>query len=346
MNITSSITVRDLNSLRIDRPLSVGSYPAQNLLALLHRQFDSRVDRANSAATMPENGTAKQASAVNRWPEMQEQETDFLTSILSGIEEVVDADTFALQIAQTPVADVLCDSRGDATDGLRLSPAGEEAYRPSITIGANTELHGTVNIRVDFEAAAETALRHLKVLGHSRIAFLEQSSATDARSESARFVARRLGIAFDPTRAVQLAEGSILAGEQATRRLLSQTRDFSALFCPNDFAALGAISALRQAGLECPRDVSVIGCDQLDATGDASSILTTVCGPLRRMGSLAAQTLLMQIGYPQTKQPAAIVLPPHLVLRSSTGPAASSSRHWISDRSARYRSTTAGVANH
>jgi LacI family transcriptional regulator len=108
-----------------------------------------------------------------------------------------------------------------------------------------------------------------------------------------------------------------------TRQLLLARRPFSALFAFNDVTAMGAILALREAGLRVPKDVSVVGFDDVLAASTYNPPLTTIRQPLRDMGKAAASTLLGLIGdqipHPH---PSVITVYPKLVVRKSTAQAA------------------------
>jgi LacI family transcriptional regulator len=102
--------------------------------------------------------------------------------------------------------------------------------------------------------------------------------------------------------------------------LLKKTTDFTAIFCFNDIAAIGAIRALKDAGLSVPGDVSVVGFDDIQSAAYATPSLTTVRQPLREMGKRGAQVLLERIADREKSFPAEIVMTPELVVRESTGP--------------------------
>jgi LacI family transcriptional regulator len=105
--------------------------------------------------------------------------------------------------------------------------------------------------------------------------------------------------------------------------LLEKTRDFTAIFCFNDIAAVGAIRALKDAGLAVPGDISVVGFDDIQSAAYSTPSLTTVRQPLLEMGKRGAQILLERIANNKTEQPSEIVMAPELVIRESTGPAKS-----------------------
>ena len=100
-----------------------------------------------------------------------------------------------------------------------------------------------------------------------------------------------------------------------------KARDFTAIFCFNDIAAIGAIRALKDAGLSVPGDVSVVGFDDILSAAYSTPSLTTVRQPLLEMGKRGAQVLLDRIANRENDYPAEIVMAPELVVRESTGPA-------------------------
>ncbi|MGH9599908.1 MAG: LacI family DNA-binding transcriptional regulator, partial [Terracidiphilus sp.] len=110
-------------------------------------------------------------------------------------------------------------------------------------------------------------------------------------------------------------------GYKPMQALLERTRGFTAIFCFNDIAAIGAIRALRDAGLAVPGDVSVVGFDDILSAAYATPSLTTVRQPLMEMGKRGAQVLLERIANREKEFPSEIVMAPELVIRESTGPA-------------------------
>jgi LacI family transcriptional regulator len=92
---------------------------------------------------------------------------------------------------------------------------------------------------------------------------------------------------------------------------------FDAVFAHNDLSAAGAIQALRDAGLCVPKDVAVVGFDDVPQASHTDPPLTTVHQPLREMGETAARTLMGHFeGHPLPVSP--IILPTTLVVRGST----------------------------
>jgi LacI family transcriptional regulator len=109
-------------------------------------------------------------------------------------------------------------------------------------------------------------------------------------------------------------------GYEAMRRLLNLSEPPTAVFAVNDLAAIGAIRAIEDAGLRVPRDISVVGFNDLSVAIGTVRQLTTVRLPLYEMGGAAAERLLAQIaGKTDLSEP--VVMPVELVIRQSTGQA-------------------------
>ena len=197
---------------------------------------------------------------------------------------------------------------------------------PIVSVSGHRDVKGVTNVVLNHGRAAELALTHLFELGHRQIAFIKGqafSSDTEVRWRCICDAAARLGLPVDARRTVQL-EGdspSPELGYNVTRRLLASQAPFTALFAFNDISAIGAIRALRQAGLRVPEDVSVVGFDDIQSAAFQNPGLTTVRQPLRKMGEIAAQTVLRRIASPKTTSgPKRIVVEPELVVRESTSP--------------------------
>jgi LacI family transcriptional regulator len=144
------------------------------------------------------------------------------------------------------------------------------------------------------------------------------SSDSETRWENICQVAEHLGIRVRPelTLQIEIDESSTELGYGITKRLITSGAKFSAVFAYNDLAAIGSIRAIREAGLEVPRDVSVVGFDDIEAANYHFPPLTTVRQPLTEIGQIAAQTLMQSIeGKPGPKE---IAVKPQLMVRSST----------------------------
>lgn len=196
---------------------------------------------------------------------------------------------------------------------------------PVVSVSGHRHGRGLLAIELDHLSAAQFALSHLHDLGHRRIAFIKgQSFSSDTRPrwDAIRKVSSTLGLRIHPELVVQLEgmEPGSRPGYDAMQRLLSGGHKFTAVFAFNDASAMGAITALHEKGLHVPRDVSVVGFDDIPSAATMHPGLTTVRQPLREMGQTAAASLLQLIreGAGQAPQPA-ILVAPTFVKRHSTG---------------------------
>ena len=210
-------------------------------------------------------------------------------------------------------------------DGLLLinTPLPEGIDVPTVTISGHEQRAGVSNIVVDQLKAAELALGHLQRLGHRRIAFMKGQTFTLDAEERWNAILK-MASAYD----FELDEGLMIPlvvgtwspdlGYVPVRDLIAVRRDFSAIFCFNDIAAIGAVRALHDAGLRTPEDVSVIGFDDIVGAAYHIPSLTTVRQPLKQMGDTAARVLLDKIKNPGNNYPDNIMLVPELIEREST----------------------------
>lgn len=200
---------------------------------------------------------------------------------------------------------------------------------PTVAVSGHKRMPGVTNVILDHSRAGMLALSHLMHLGHRKIAFIKgQSFSTDteARWTSIRQAAGKLGLDIDPELVVQLQEDSPspILGYDVTKALLAKRRHFTALFAFNDISAIGAIRAILDSGLKVPQDISVIGFDDIQQAAFQNPRLTTIRQPLRRMGELAASTLIARVNG-EAKYPKIVAVEPELIVRESTAPPSPSS---------------------
>lgn len=197
---------------------------------------------------------------------------------------------------------------------------------PVVNVSGHDEIEGVTNVILNHQHAAELGIGHLYDLGHRKIAVIkgqEFSSDTEIRWRTIDEAAWKRGIPISPSLCVQL-EGdspSPEVGYIAMKKLLSTGVKFTALFSFNDVSAIGAIRAMEETGLKIPKDVSVLGFDDIYAAAYHNPALTTIRQPLFEMGILAAKTLLEKLGDEKhfDHQPI-LSVEPTLIVRNSTAP--------------------------
>lgn len=193
---------------------------------------------------------------------------------------------------------------------------------PVVVISGHRKIEGVTNLILDHRRAAEMALGHLVRMGHRDIAFMKGpkvSSDSETRWHSICEAARALNITMKPALCVEMEFSTPFPdmGYPVVQKLLAGGERFTALFAFNDVSAIGAIRALRDAGLEVPESVAVVGFDDIPIAAYNTPSLTTIRQPLRRMGEIAAQTLLDRLRR-SGPGPAEVAVEPELVIREST----------------------------
>lgn len=189
---------------------------------------------------------------------------------------------------------------GGALDGLIIQSAGEisdlviarAAARkvPTVLLQADLDLDAHL-ISLPDEEAARIATQHLIDNGHDRIACLATKSGM-------RFTERRLRGWRSALAAARLSEAALVfaaseieGGEAASRDLLAQAPDTTAIVCFNVLSAIGALRGLNRSDRSVPDDVSLIAIHDIPFTDVLSTPLTTVAMPLYEMGSQAMEVL-------------------------------------------------------
>jgi LacI family transcriptional regulator len=178
------------------------------------------------------------------------------------------------------------------------------------------------SITPDDAAGVELAVEHLAGLGHRRIAHLAGPANTSTgvvRARSFRSAVHDHGLDDDPSLVTTCRYWSEDSGAQALRELLDAGVEFSAIVAGNDLIALGCYDVFAERGIDCPRDMSVVGFNDMPFLDKLRPPLTTVAIPHQQIGTEAARLLLDGIAEPD--RPArSVLLPLSLVVRASTAP--------------------------
>jgi len=221
--------------------------------------------------------------------------------------------------------------RGRQSDGfifataLRDHPllvAAESDGVPIVLVQRVTDPVTLPAVVADDRAGVAAAVGHLVGLGHRRIAHLAGPGNTSpglVRLRGYREAVAHHELPTGPELVRECASFTEEAGRQAMADLLTSSRDFSAVLAANDLVALGAIDQLRESGLACPQDVSVVGFNDMLFANRFDPTLTTVHVPFYEIGTEAAHMLLDQLGGSKTMRKT-MSLPTTLKVRGSTGP--------------------------
>jgi len=173
------------------------------------------------------------------------------------------------------------------------------------------------NIVIDNAGGAAKLVNHLVMCGHKHIGIVgfNPQSPLSARERYESYVRTLQSHGIQQTY-VEESGLSRESGYEATRRLLKRAPQVTAIFACNDLVAVGAIHGIRSLGLETPRDVSVVGFDDIDLAADVLPALTTVRVPKLWLGSLAVRQLIARIQNPDQPQ-LTLTVSTQLILRDS-----------------------------
>ena len=164
------------------------------------------------------------------------------------------------------------------------------------------------------------AARHLVDLGHRQFAFLRGPQAAHDAAVRLEGFEKAMNEAGIEDYTVIQAGYDQEQGHSAGSLIASMDPRPTAVVASNDYCALGAMSAMMDAGLRVPEDVSVVGFDDVASARFSSPQLTTISVPIREIGVKAVQYLLKHIRDNDPVLPRRETLPVSLVVRGSTAP--------------------------
>ncbi|PYE85365.1 LacI family DNA-binding transcriptional regulator [Pseudoroseicyclus aestuarii] len=212
-------------------------------------------------------------------------------------------------------------------DGLIFASAGADpvALRRTLTgldrvVLLDEDIPGTAlpKVMVENMTGAAAAAEHLLTLGHREIAIIAGPAGSSTVSDRiAGFQTALLAAGLGPA-PVHYADFQREAGRRAAEALLALPRRPTAIFACSDELAIGAIVAARAMQLEVPRDLSLVGFDDISYASVLGPALTTVRQPLAQMGQTAVDRLLSLLA--GTSPPLLTRLKTSLVVRDTTAP--------------------------
>jgi LacI family transcriptional regulator len=176
-------------------------------------------------------------------------------------------------------------------------------------------------ISFDNYKAAQAAVDHLVALGHRRIGMMCGRTAVNDRALDRRRAFEDTlaahGLEVDP--ALIFERGfEFIEGRAAMQAMLANKFPPTAVFCANDIQAIGAMYECRDRGLDVPRDMSIIGFDDIPIASYISPQLTTIRVPADEMGARAARSIIGAIEADHNVPP--FELPTDLIVRGTTAP--------------------------
>ena len=260
-------------------------------------------------------------------------ESSFFRSVIGGVDEQVASFDYDFMLCTTH------DRRGKETeyvarlshgmvDGLLvILPRGLTDYVeqlrserfPFVIIDHDAEAFGCNIVNTTNRAGAREAIEHLIGLGHQRIGFITGTpgvGSAEQRLRGYRDAMCNAGLVVDESLIV-VGDFNEKRGHDASHELLALPDPPTAIFASADVAALGVLRAAKDLGLRVPRDLSVVGYDNVPEASYVTPSLTTVDQPLREMGKAAVRMLMGVLREPD-RPPSTMVLAGSLVQRDST----------------------------
>ena len=256
----------------------------------------------------------------------------FVSEVVSGIEECCNDRGYSVFLANSnadpdreqKVVQSFSERRVDgivvtsSRVGALYVPLLSEMKVPIVLVNNQHPGEFVHSVMIENVKASLEATNHLIQHGHRRISYL--GDRFGYQSDTERFAGyrqalERAGLPFLPE-LVAHGDGKCDGAITAVEPLLRLPKPPTAIFCYNDMTALGALRALHTNGLCVPKDISLVGFDDLYIASYTQPPLTTVRQPMRRMGLLAMESLLKLISGEVSEQ--AIRVPAELIIREST----------------------------
>lgn len=191
--------------------------------------------------------------------------------------------------------------------GLKVVVVAAGSFRPE----APSE---TLAVRIDDRAAAAAMARRLLDLGHRRIGLITGAANQSASAERLIGFQSEIDACPGAEAVIEAGDFTYRSGLEAAGRLLDRPQPPTAVFASNDDMALGAVAVAHQRGLDVPRDLTVVGFDDIPMATAVWPPLTTVRQPVARM---AAEAVALLVGGAAGND---VVFPHALIERGTSAP--------------------------
>lgn len=189
---------------------------------------------------------------------------------------------------------------------------------PVVQLDGGPAKRGRSIVRIDYSRGMLEAVRHLDELGHRRLGFIAgPSNRISAVANRNAFLHAASVVGLPPPQVVD-GRNTPEAGATAIRQWIEAGELPSAVLCGNDLCAFGAMGAVFEAGLQVPRDVSIVGADDIAFARFSQPPLTTIRTPRDVLGRIAFEAL-QRIQRSKRHSGREFLVETHLVVRRSTG---------------------------
>jgi DNA-binding LacI/PurR family transcriptional regulator len=200
-----------------------------------------------------------------------------------------------------------------------------ESGRPCVVMWEKLESRQISYVGIDNRKAAYSATSHLLNLGHRRIGLIAGPYSLVRRVRNRwqgyRDALAEYNVPYEPELVFERTP-SLVEGKVAAEQLLSQENPPTAIFAASDTLAIGAMQAIHERGYKMPRDISLVGFDDIEVASYLNPSLSSVRVDGFQIGKLAAEIAIETASNP-SKTPRQYCLDTDLIVRNSSGPCSS-----------------------
>ena len=259
----------------------------------------------------------------------------FFPDLVKGFEDVAVQHGYEVMVSSTnydPARMALCVRRmiERQVEGVAIMTSEMEEHLvdqlvsrrvPTVFLDVGTPGEGISNIVVEYACGINEAVQHLVDLGHRKIGFVSGpetlASARTRRSAFIEAIAHHGLVQHDEW--IGQGDHNVSGGVRAMNELLRLADRPTAVLASNDLTAIGMMSAIRKAGLSVPKDISVVGFDDIWLAELTEPPLTTVLFPRDQVAEQACRALMSHLARPaRGEQPFEYRVETHLIVREST----------------------------
>ncbi|WP_405117074.1 LacI family transcriptional regulator [Micromonospora sp. NBC_01405] len=190
---------------------------------------------------------------------------------------------------------------------------------PVVLVDRGSGHHNRCSVAVDDVLGGRLAAAHLREQEHTSIAYVGGPASLRQVADRQAGAASAIG-ADGELRVIETATLSVAAGRRAAGEIadLPARQRPTAVFCANDLLALGVLQEMTQRGVRVPRDIAIVGYDDIEFAAAAAVPLSSVRQPREQLGRTATQLLLDEINDHGRHQHRHVVFQPELVVRESS----------------------------
>ena len=192
-----------------------------------------------------------------------------------------------------------------------LDPTVQElVYSQVPVVTLDHAFNNRMAVLSDNRDGIEALVRYVYGMGHRRVAYIHgnQTAVTESRLNGFYRACEALGIALPENFVLSCEYHDPVSCHAATQRLLALPERPSCILFSDDYAAIGGINAIREAGLRIPEDISIAGYDGIHLARTLSPVLTTWQQPAEALGRTAAAKLIDRIEHPRTALPEHVLI--------------------------------------